>query len=162
MEQRGELERQIRKLQEVLSRAADSTQEVTATDQVGKIFERQKSLNDRADRIYKKLVETQPLPISDSERKWIQELHRVKAKVDERTTGLKPRATMVSVFVFVACFNLHLTLLKATSQAKKIVAMAGSVSDKSLTDATNKSPKPLMTGLRREKIESLKELIDTE
>ncbi|KAK9382603.1 uncharacterized protein V2V93DRAFT_365565 [Kockiozyma suomiensis] len=144
VEQRGELERQIRKLQEVLSRAADSTQEVTATDQVGKIFERQKSLNDRADRIYKKLVETQPLPISDSERKWIQELHRVKAKVDERTTGLKPRATM------------------ATSQAKKIVAMAGSVSDKSLTDATNKSPKPLMTGLRREKIESLKELIDTE
>ncbi|KAK7203755.1 hypothetical protein BZA70DRAFT_281996 [Myxozyma melibiosi] len=144
MEQRGELDRQLGKLREILEKSGNSSSHTAVNAQVNEILARQQALNERADKIYKRLIETQPLPLSDVEVKWIQELHRVKGKVEEQKAGLKARSG------------------SATLQAKKIVAMTSSMDGKAQDITSKRNSQLMISGLRTAKIENLKEMIENE
>ncbi|KAK9237240.1 hypothetical protein V1525DRAFT_450727 [Lipomyces kononenkoae] len=140
LEQRAEMHRQLAKLAEVQSRLAFAQhEEMSAT--VRKVLSRQTELNERADKLYKKLIESQALPISESERKWMQELHRVRSNMED-PRGLIYRSR------------------NATTQSKKLVSVIDSVKDGDAGLRTNR--KTLVSGLYREKLEYLRELLENE
>ncbi|KAK9365697.1 hypothetical protein V1509DRAFT_632185 [Lipomyces kononenkoae] len=140
VEQRAEMHRQLSRLAEVQSRLAFAQHdEMSAT--VRKAISRQTELNERADKLYRKLIESQALPISESERKWMQELHRVRSTVED-PRGLIYRSR------------------NAATQSKKLVSVVDSVKDGDAGLSTNR--KGLVSGLHREKLDYLKELLENE
>ncbi|KAJ8097857.1 hypothetical protein POJ06DRAFT_260304 [Lipomyces tetrasporus] len=140
VEQRAEVHRQLGKLAEIQSRLVSSQHEEISSN-VQRVIARQKELNERADKLYRNLIESQALPISESERKWIQELHRV------RTTLEDPRALVYR------CRN-------ATTQSQKLISVMDSVRDHETGLGAKR--KILVTGLHREKVDYLTELLENE
>ncbi|KAK9457005.1 hypothetical protein V1511DRAFT_495944 [Dipodascopsis uninucleata] len=81
-EQRAELHRQLSRLanvQDIIERLEKSD----AYLKIENINNNQMQLKEKADRIYRKMLKSNVVPLSDAEKNWVQELHRVKSKIDD-------------------------------------------------------------------------------
>ncbi|KAK9360270.1 hypothetical protein V1504DRAFT_455456 [Lipomyces starkeyi] len=140
VEQRAEMYRHLSKLVEIQGRLASSQHEEMSKN-VQKVIARQTVLNERADKLHRKLIESQALPISESERKWMQELHRVRIALED------PRG------LIYRCRN-------ATTQSQKLISVVDSVRDQETGLSAKR--KALVTGLYRDKLDYLTELLENE
>ncbi|KAK9467802.1 hypothetical protein V1512DRAFT_260116 [Lipomyces arxii] len=139
IQQREEMFNQLQVLSKI-SAKLEASQHDGVSVKVEQILARQQSLNERADKLYRRLMETQQIPISTAERKWIRELHRIRNTLEE-SRGLIPRTQ------------------DATRQSQKLVGLVNSV----LRKYPNESPsRALVHGLQLDRIEVLKEMLDNE
>ncbi|KAK9476627.1 hypothetical protein V1514DRAFT_364391 [Lipomyces japonicus] len=138
-EQRVEFNRQVLQLADLQDRVLEAANKsVTSAE---KTVERQQELNERASKLYQKLVDSQALPISDAEKKWITELNRGKQKLSE-FKGLASRGKA------------------ATNQSEKLINMISHLKETEF--GTNATSRITVSGLQPESIQSLKDMLENE
>ncbi|KAK9451710.1 uncharacterized protein V1518DRAFT_409316 [Limtongia smithiae] len=141
IEQRAELRRQLLKLAEIQDRICKAGHTEMTTN-VAKAVDRQRLLADRASALQTRLIASQSLPLSDAERKWIQELQRVRGKLQD-SRGLTSRTKT------------------DMEQSRKLMKMLTELAEKSPQEppATHEIALP---GVRSDKIDALKDMIESE